>query len=189
MSFILIINSSPRKVGNVSSMLKEVRKNLKDEEYEIEEVFLHDYQYAPCMGCMKCRDEKNCRLADSANEIAEKISKADILILGMPVYWGNIPGHLKNLLDRCVYVLFEIQKYKLPIAKTKSLYLVMSMNLSRTADFFVGDVKLAKKAIKEVFRYSKYKMRGSFVNYDAFSKGAMSYIGDKRLNRFSKKIK
>src|SRR5512136_129394 len=66
-----------------------------------------DLEIRPCIGCLKCRPDKPCVLPkDDANILAEKIKEADLLIIGSPVYWGNMPGTLKLFFDRNV-PLFE----------------------------------------------------------------------------------
>jgi multimeric flavodoxin WrbA len=56
---------------------------------------------------LKCRPDKACILPrDDAHRLAEKIKRTDLLILGSPVYWGNMPGTLKMFFDRNV-PLFE----------------------------------------------------------------------------------
>lgn len=37
---------------------------------------------------------------DQFEEVVEKIKKADVIAIGSPVYWHNICGSVRNLLDR-----------------------------------------------------------------------------------------
>ena len=55
------------------------------------------------MGCRKGKPEcviKN----DDFQEVFEKMIKADIIILGTPVYFGSATGQIKALIDRAGYV-------------------------------------------------------------------------------------
>lgn len=38
---------------------------------------------------------------DQFDEVLDKIREADVLVIGSPVYWHNICGSVRNLLDRC----------------------------------------------------------------------------------------
>ncbi len=103
---VLIINASPRKKGITSTLLDEITKVI-DPTYRIDTVRIQDLEMRPCIGCLKCRPDKLCVLPrDDAHILAEKIKEADLLIIGSPVYWGNMPGTLKVFFDRNVS-LFE----------------------------------------------------------------------------------
>ena len=51
-----------------------------------------------------------------ANAIAKN---ADNIIIGSPTYWGNIPGSLKVLFDRNVYLFMGESKSGIPVPKMK----------------------------------------------------------------------
>jgi len=108
---VLIIHASPRKKGVTSTLLAEIEASI-DPAHKIETVHIHDLEIKPCIGCMKCRPDKACILPqDDANVLAEKFSWSDFIIIGCPVYWGNMPGSLKLFFDRNV-PLFEYAEYK-----------------------------------------------------------------------------
>src|SRR5512136_118420 len=103
---VLIINASPRKKGITSTLVDEVKRVINP-TYLTDTVRIQDLEIRPCTGCLKCRPDKPCVLPkDDAHILAEKIKEADLLIIGSPVYWGNMPGTLKVFFDRNV-PLFE----------------------------------------------------------------------------------
>ena len=103
---VLIVNASPRKNGITTSLLAEAEAEIGS-SHRAEVVRIQDLTIRPCTGCLKCRPDKACVLPrDDAHVLAEKIKKSDLLILGSPVYWGNMPGTLKIFFDRNV-PLFE----------------------------------------------------------------------------------
>jgi multimeric flavodoxin WrbA len=60
--------------------------------HDVEAVRIHDLSMKPCVGCLKCRPDKPCVLPrDDANVLAEKVIWSDFIIIGTPVYWGNMP--------------------------------------------------------------------------------------------------
>lgn len=74
---------------------------------------------------------KRCILPrDDAHVLAEAIKQADVLVIGSPVYWGNMPGQLKVFFDRNV-PLFEyceakpIRYVPRPQLKGKRAYLIV----------------------------------------------------------------
>ena len=103
---ILILNASPRRKGVSSTLLSELATEIID-EHDVKIVRIQDLNMRPCIGCMKCRPDKTCILPkDDAHSLAEEVKEADVLVIGSPVYWGNMPGPLKIFFDRNV-PLFE----------------------------------------------------------------------------------
>ena len=83
---ILLINGSPNKNGNTITLTK---KFLKDKEFET--LHLVDYKIY-CYG----QDFED----DQFNEVVSKMSKADTIIIGSPLYWHSMSGAIRNLIDR-----------------------------------------------------------------------------------------
>jgi len=80
----------------------------------------YDLKIKPCIGCLKYRPNKKCVLPyDDAHLLSEKIKQADILIIGSPTYWGNIPGPLTTLFDKKV-TTFEYVEAKSMKKKTNT---------------------------------------------------------------------
>jgi NAD(P)H-dependent FMN reductase len=103
---VLIIHASPRRKGVTSTLLSEIEASL-NAAHTIETIRISDLKMRPCIGCMKCRPDQACILPpDDAHAFAEKVRWSDFILIGCPVYWGNMPGTLKLLLDRNV-PLFE----------------------------------------------------------------------------------
>ena len=102
---VVAINGSGKKDGNTSLLLKVVLDELQAEEIETEMIQLAEG--APlqgCVACYKCMERKNMKCtieSDPFNEYFAKISKADGLLLGSPVYFSDITAGLKALIERC----------------------------------------------------------------------------------------
>lgn len=108
---VLIIHASPRRKGVTSTVLSEVEAAITP-AHEVQTVRIQDLNIKPCIGCMKCRPDKTCILPqDDAHALAEKVRWADFIVIGCPVYWGNMPGTLKLFFDRNV-PLFEYAEAK-----------------------------------------------------------------------------
>jgi putative NADPH-quinone reductase len=108
---VLIIHASPRRKGVTSTLLSEIEASI-DSSHKIETIRIYDLKMNPCIGCMKCRPDKTCILPrDDAHVLAEKVRWSDFIIIGCPVYWGNMPGTLKLFFDRNV-PLFEYAEAK-----------------------------------------------------------------------------
>ncbi len=100
---ILILNGSPRKTGVTATLLRIVADEARSAGVEVEWVDVNNLSIKPCIGCLKCRPDKECILAeDDAQRIAEMIERCSGLVVGTPTYWGNMTGPLKLLFDRIV---------------------------------------------------------------------------------------
>lgn len=110
---VLAISGSPLKNGNTSRLigliLKELEKSTVN-DIRIKEVTLADYTIRPCRSCRKCMKEGRCVLkADGFNQIARKMKKSDLIIIGSPVYFHDVSGQIKNLIDRSYSLWHERQ--------------------------------------------------------------------------------
>lgn len=97
MKSVLIINGSIRKKSTYS-LLKRIESYF--DEFEVELINIKDYDIKPCTGCENCMRKGTCNIKDEANLILTKISNADGIIFGSPVYLRQLSGHLKVLFDR-----------------------------------------------------------------------------------------
>lgn len=67
---------------------------------EVETVSLVGKSIAFCKGCNACRKLGHCVIDDDAIEIAEKMKNAEVIALAIPIYYYEMSGQMKNLLDR-----------------------------------------------------------------------------------------
>ena len=80
---ILILNSSPRRHGNVSKMLEVMRREAEEKGAEVIYVYVPELDVHPCIGCMKCRSALKCCLPeDGAQRVLQAVKDADALIIG-----------------------------------------------------------------------------------------------------------
>ena len=83
---ILFINGSPNKNGNTAALAKEL---LHGKEYETLSLTDHKiYSYG------QNYDD------DEMAFVLSKIKEADVVVVGSPLYWHNICGSVRNVLDR-----------------------------------------------------------------------------------------
>ena len=106
---ILLINGSPK--GKRSNSLKlaysfiEGFKNgcTNDEEsLSIDELHVASMNIAACKGCFACWQKTPgiCCIKDDMQKVIGKLIDADLILWSFPLYYFNVPGILKNLIDR-----------------------------------------------------------------------------------------
>jgi multimeric flavodoxin WrbA len=109
MANIVAFVGSPRKNGNIDTLVQEVingsaKNNIKSKIY-----YLNDMNIKGCQGCLYCRKHKSCIIKDDMTEVYEDVKNADYIIIGSPVYICQVSAQTKLLLDR-FYPLTEIDK-------------------------------------------------------------------------------
>lgn len=97
---VLIISSSPRKNGNSERLAKAFQEGAKKAGNTVEKIALRDTTIQFCKGCLACQKTQRCILQDDANAIVEKMLYADVLVFATPVYFYDMCGQMKTLLDR-----------------------------------------------------------------------------------------
>jgi multimeric flavodoxin WrbA len=97
---VLAINGSPRKDGNTQSLLNKMLEGARNAGADCEMISLNDLTYKACQECDLEIVEKYCIYDDDMTQVYEKVDNTDILIIGSPVFFGNITAQLKAMVDR-----------------------------------------------------------------------------------------
>lgn len=98
---VLVISTSLRKNSNSDALADAFLKGAKDSGHNTEKISLSNKTINFCTGCLSCLNTGHCIIKDDANQIAEKIKEADILVFATPIYYYEMSGQMKTLLDRC----------------------------------------------------------------------------------------
>jgi multimeric flavodoxin WrbA len=94
---ILGISGSPIKNSNTDRLVKAM---MDATGLESEFVKLSNINVRPCLACKKCVPDNVCKVKDDFPDLAEKIKKAKVLIIGAYIPYGQIDGFTKALLER-----------------------------------------------------------------------------------------
>ena len=97
---VLGIVCSPRKGGNTEIMVTEALAVTREAGAETELLLVADKNIAPCDGCEACAETSICRIQDDMQTIYQQLEAADAIILGTPVYFGNVSAQAKAIIDR-----------------------------------------------------------------------------------------
>lgn len=100
MKSVLIISTSPRKGGNSEILADEFGKGALEQGNGVEKICLHDKTIGFCKGCLSCQTTKQCVIKDDANMIVEKMLQAEVIVFATPIYFYEMCGQMKTLLDR-----------------------------------------------------------------------------------------
>ncbi len=158
---VLVLNGSPRKDGSTAKLLKQVVEGIA-KEHTVDWIDVYNLSVKPCAGCFRCRPNKECALSeDDAQIIGRQINEADVLIVGTPVYWGNMSGTLKNLFDRNVTTFEDFSQGRFPKPRQKGKRAVI---VSASAAPWPVNGKGAVNSVKKVLQGGAYRIIG-IINY------------------------
>ncbi len=100
MSNILVITTSLRSKSNSDILAARLAEGAKDAGHSVECISLKGKEIKYCIGCLACQKIQKCVLKDDAAEIAEKVKNAETLVFVTPIYYYEMSGQMKTLLDR-----------------------------------------------------------------------------------------
>ena len=97
---VLVISTSPRKGSNSELLASEFARGARAAGHTVEQVSLTGRDIQFCRGCLACLSTHRCVIRDDADEIEQKVERADVLVFATPIYYYEMSGQMKTMLDR-----------------------------------------------------------------------------------------
>jgi Multimeric flavodoxin WrbA len=97
---VLVISTSMRKNSNSAALAEQFGKGATSAGNQVEEISLADKRIEFCKGCLTCQSTQRCVIRDDADLIAQKMLDADVLVFATPIYYYEMSGQMKTMLDR-----------------------------------------------------------------------------------------
>ena len=97
---VLVISTSLRPNSSSDVLAREFARGAREAGHEVEVLSLRGKDLRFCNGCMACLKAPRCVIQDDANAIVEKMGAADVICFATPVYYYEMSGQMKTLLDR-----------------------------------------------------------------------------------------
>ena len=94
---IIGISGSPIKNSNTDRLIQAV---LDGSGLNTEFVKLSKINVRPCIACLGCKKDNICKVTDDFPELAEKVRKADAVVVGGYSPYGAVDGFTKAFLER-----------------------------------------------------------------------------------------
>jgi len=92
--------ASPRKEGNTAWAVNKILEGAKEQSAEIQSWNACDLDIKPCKGCLTCVQSGKCAINDDMQKIYSELKQSDAVVLGSPVYMGQMSGQAKIFTDR-----------------------------------------------------------------------------------------
>lgn len=96
---VLILSSSPRRGGNSEQLCLQFKKGAEEIGHKVEMLNINDYDIR-YFNQQEYDREASAALTDDAAAIIAKMKEADVIVLSSPVYFYNMTGQMKALIDR-----------------------------------------------------------------------------------------
>ena len=134
MKKIIIIDGGPRNNMNTAKLLQKFAEGAKSvgSDMEVKTIRLYDLDYKGCMSCMACKLKGKasniCRFKDALTPVLEDIAHADGLVLGSPIYFGEVTGQMRAFLERLSFPWLSYNDYNLTAPKCMPVVLIETMN-------------------------------------------------------------
>lgn len=99
---VLVISTSMRQKGNSDQLADEFIKGAEDAGHTVGKITLYDKAIHFCKGCLACQNstQGHCVFQDDADAIIKKMAEADVIAFATPIYFYEMSGQMKTLLDR-----------------------------------------------------------------------------------------
>jgi multimeric flavodoxin WrbA len=97
---IIGFSASPRKEGNTAWAINKIAEGAKEQGAETQVWYSSDLDIKPCKGCLGCVKSDRCVVNDDMQQLYDALAQADALILGSPVYMGQMSAQAKTFTDR-----------------------------------------------------------------------------------------
>ncbi len=150
---VFVIIGSNRKQGETAKAVKHLLEEINPITQKI--VFANELNIAPCTGCNVCRSKLQCSQQDDAQGLLQDMMNSDAVIIASPIYFGNLSGQLKVVLDRLYPAYRGGGKSELA---GKPLYLIYTQH-SESAQY----ADFRKSAEEALFKFMGFDLKQTTI--------------------------
>ena len=97
---VLVISTSLRKNSNSEKLAAAFAEGAKEAGHAVERISLGGKSVGFCRGCLACQKTRRCVIKDDAADMLQKMLAADVIAFATPIYYYEMSGQMKTLLDR-----------------------------------------------------------------------------------------
>ena len=100
MKKVIVISTSLRKGSNSDMLADKFIEGATAAGHDVEKVSLIGKEMKFCIGCLTCGTTHKCCIKDDVPAIMEKVLGADVVVWATPIYYYEMSGQMKTLIDR-----------------------------------------------------------------------------------------
>lgn len=169
---ILGIVGSPRKNGNTDILVETALLAAKNDDIEVEKIYLSDYAFKGCIGCEGCRETFKCVIKDEMDKIYEKLDESDAIILGSPTYFYNVTSLTKAFIDRLyVYETFDEEDRSVWLSINEAIGMKYAITIATCEQESEEDLGYTSVVMEKSLQSVGYRVVSSIKALHVFKKG------------------
>ncbi len=173
---VIAVNGSPRKTWNTAQMLESALAGCRDAGADTKLVHLIDLDFKGCISCFGCKrlggpSYGKCAVRDDLTDVLSDVWESDALIVGSPVYFGDVTADLRAFFERLWFAGLMYNKEhmvrnpkRMPVkiifttnAPQAYFHKALNESLTNTMNGFIGPTELIEANDTLQFDdYSKY---------------------------------
>lgn len=100
MKKVIVISTSLRAGSNSDMLADKFIEGAQAAGNEVEKITLSGKNIGFCKGCLACQKLGKCVIDDDANAIMQKVLEAEVVCWATPIYYYEMSGQMKVLIDR-----------------------------------------------------------------------------------------
>ncbi len=100
MKKVVVISTSLRLGSNSDLLADKFAEGAKAAGNDVVKFSLFGKNIQFCKGCLACQKLGRCVIKDDVNDIMSKVLNADVVVWATPIYYYEMSGQMKTLIDR-----------------------------------------------------------------------------------------
>ena len=100
MKKVVVISTSLRAGSNSQQLAEQFAEGAKAAGNEVKFITLRGKEIKFCVGCLACQKLGACVIKDDVPAIMESVLNADVVCWATPIYYYEMSGQMKTLIDR-----------------------------------------------------------------------------------------
>ncbi len=112
MKKVIVISTSLRPNSNSEKLAQCFANGAKDAGNDVQIISLKGKNIKFCVGCMTCQKTGTCIFKDDAIQIAETVLNADVVVWATPIYYYEMSGQMKTIIDRMNLMFSKDYKFR-----------------------------------------------------------------------------
>ncbi len=97
---VVVVSTSLRTNSNSELLAKSFVEGAKEAGNEVEYISLKNKDIRFCIGCLACQTIGHCVIKDDVADIMNSVLEADVVVWATPIYYYEMSGQMKTLIDR-----------------------------------------------------------------------------------------
>lgn len=189
---IVAVNGSPRKNWNTHILLCKALEGAEAAGAQTELVNLYDLEYKGCISCLACKVKNGkslgrCVVNDGLKPLLDAIHTSDGLILGSPIYFGDVTAMMRAFWERLIFQHLNYDDYSKPFftgnLRTAFIY-TMNVNEGYYDELF----KKYEAVLSSYFKYTGTLQSTETLQVNDYSKYHMASWNESERHKRRKEV-